>query len=275
MKATSFATLLRTLLLWLLLEVIAAAQVSLPGGGTVLRSWLTALAHPAQTLTGWLGEVGGFASAGLRDQRSLAAEALAIRRQLELLQAETSLLREDLKAVDEASALQLLIPLLADRCVAARCLFRHPGLGRMQVSAGAVEGVRADTAVMSAGGLVGRVTRVDARTSWVELITHPAAAVAVEAQEGRVQGLAVGTGSGLSVEYVPRSAELLRGSILSTSGADGIYPPGLPVARVSSVRESELPYLLVRAMPLAEFTSLRAVLLLPYWPPAQPAPRVP
>jgi rod shape-determining protein MreC len=97
-------------------------------------------------------------------------------------------------------------------------------------------------------------------------VTHPAAAVAVQTPEGQVHGLAVGSGrEALAVEYVPRSAELLRGDTLVTSSADGIYPPGIPVATVTGIRESDAAFLEVRAVPAARLDTLRVVLLLPEW----------
>lgn len=104
------------------------------------------------------------------------------------------------------------------------------------------------------------------RTLWLELITHPAAAVAVHTRDGTVPGLATGSGSlELEVAYVARTARLLRGDLLYTSGADGIYPPGIPVAEVVRIRESDATFLEVVARPLAELPTTRVVLLLPDW----------
>ena len=119
---------------------------------------------------------------------------------------------------------------------------------------------------MACGGVVGRVVRSDGRRCWIELITHPVAAVAVQTPDGRVQGLAVGSESrGLEIHFVPRQAELLRGAELFTSGADGIYPPGLAVCRVTSVRESAGAFLEVRAEPTATLETARVILLLDGW----------
>jgi rod shape-determining protein MreC len=123
-----------------------------------------------------------------------------------------------------------------------------------------------DTAAVGAAGLVGRVISTDLDSAWLELITHPVAAVAVCTPDGGVHGLAEGAGPNrLAVRYIPRSAEILRGTELVTSGADGVYPPGLPVGRVAWVRESDDPFLTVTATPSARLANLRIVLLLPQW----------
>jgi rod shape-determining protein MreC len=110
------------------------------------------------------------------------------------------------------------------------------------------------------------VIRSEGRRCWIELITNPVAAVAVQTPDGSVQGLAVGSDSGeLEIQFVPRQAELLRGDDLVTSGADGIHPPGLPLGRVTSVRESDRPFLDVRAEPATILATARVVLLLDGW----------
>jgi rod shape-determining protein MreC len=128
--------------------------------------------------------------------------------------------------------------------------------------------VPADTPVVGATGLVGRVIRSSRRSCWIETLTHPAAAVAVMTQSGEIEGLVTGDGTrDVAVEYVSRNAELLRGELLVTSGADGIYPPGIPVAAVSRIRESDAAFLEVLATPAVDLSRVRVVLLLPDWAP--------
>jgi cell shape-determining protein MreC len=64
---------------------------------------------------------------------------------------------------------------------------------------------------------------------------------------------------------VPRQATLERGTVLMTSGGDGIFPPGIPTVRIVRVRESEDPFLEVRAVTSANLRTARVVLLLPDW----------
>jgi rod shape-determining protein MreC len=70
------------------------------------------------------------------------------------------------------------------------------------------------------------------------------------------------------VAYIPRQAALERGALLVTSGGDGIYPPGIPAARVTRIRESDEPFLEVTASPTANLHAIRMVLILPEWAPA-------
>jgi rod shape-determining protein MreC len=262
--------LIRLLLLWLLLEALAAAQVRREGGSTVLGDWLTTAARPGVAVCSWLARGASDLTLGLGDYRQLVIRYQRLRLEREQLEARNLLLEEDMAAMEETMGLPHVgIRLEADSIV-TRCTFRNLGQGRMQISAGRVEEVVPSSAVLGPHGLVGRVVRSRARSSWVELLTHPAAAVAIRSEDGAVEGLASGTGSDeLRVEFIPRRAQLLRGTLLVSSGADGIFPPGLAVARVRTVRETEGPFLEVRAAPTAHLATLRTVVVLPQvaqWP---------
>ena len=62
-----------------------------------------------------------------------------------------------------------------------------------------------------------------------------------------------------------RQANLERGTVLMTSGGDGIFPPGIPTARIVRVRESDDPFLEVRAVSSADLRTARVVLILSQW----------
>jgi rod shape-determining protein MreC len=262
--------LLRLVLIWLLLETIAAAQVRDASGRTALGSWLAALARPLAATTTWAAELGSDLVFGLRDHSRLVSETRRLRHEVEDCRARSLLLREDLLALREVSLLENVVDGLEADCISARATYRNLALGRMYVTAGRSRHVHRDTPALGAGGLVGRVVHSLEGHSWIELIIHPAAAVAVHTPDGGLQALATGSGSAqMRVQFVPRDAQLVRGAILVTSGADEIYPPGIPVARVSTVRESDDPFLDVIAVPTADLATLRVVLLLPRWTRAQ------
>ncbi|MEJ2580546.1 MAG: rod shape-determining protein MreC [Acidobacteriota bacterium] len=150
-----------------------------------------------------------------------------------------------------------------------RCAYRDLAAGTMEVRTAELRVLRHDTPVVSSNGLVGRVVRSDGRRHWLQLITHTAAAVAVQTEDATVQGLALGSGSAvMTVAYVPRQAELETGALLVTSGGDGIYPPGIPTARVTRVRESDDPFLEITAASSADLQATQVVLMLPAWAPA-------
>jgi rod shape-determining protein MreC len=53
------------------------------------------------------------------------------------------------------------------------------------------------------------------------------------------------------------------GDVLTTSGVDGVYPPGLPVARVDKVeRRTEAVFARIECVPIAMVAGVRHVLVL-------------
>ena len=269
---TDARTMLRsTILIWLLLELVAAAQVYTSDGATVLVSWLRAAVRPATWSAERLGDLAIDLSLGVRNLRHVIADNRDLRFELSQARARELLLRQDLAAAREIDGLVAAAAELETAAALARCSYRNLSTGLMEARTSEPIRIRRDTPAVTSAGLVGRVVRSDNRRHWLELLTHPAAAVAVQTEDARVHGLAVGTGGELlEIRYVPRQSALVRGTLLVTSGADGIYPAGIAVARVTRVRETENAFLEVRGVPSAELREARLVLLLPAWSPGEP-----
>lgn len=260
----------RTLLLWIMLELFAALQVRTAGGGTLLVSWLRAVVLPVEWTAERLGNLAVDLSLGTRNLQRVIVDNRKMRLELDEVRARELLLREDHIALREVNGLALAGPgfELEAGSVVARCTYRDLAAGTMEVRTAVPATIPRDTPVVTAQGLVGRVVRSESRRHWLQLLNHAAAAVAVQTEDGQVQGLAMGTGTAeLRVAYVPRQAQLVRGALLVTSGADGIYPPGIPTATVFRVRESDAAFLEIGAAPSADLGVARVVLLLPAWSP--------
>jgi rod shape-determining protein MreC len=193
-----------------------------------------------------------------------------MRNQVEELQARQLLLQADLDAFRQIGDFSGPDAEYGAGAVIGRCAYRDLVSGAMEVRTARPMRLERDTPVIAAGGLVGRVMKSEGHRHWLQLLTHAAAAVAVQTEDSVVQGLALGTGGDiLTIAYVPRQARLKRGAVLLTSGGDGVYPPGLPTARVIRVRESDDPFLEVTAVATADLRSTRMVLLLPKWAPKE------
>lgn len=256
----------RTIFLWAALELLSAWQVRSPSGTPVLFSWLRAVTNP---IIAGIEGVGGLVSdigVGLSDLQQVVADNQQMRLQLEDLRARNLLLKEDLNALRETSDLVKTGADFQPGSIVARCAYRDLGAGTMEVRTSEKVFITRDAPAVGAHGLIGRVVRSEGRRHWLQLLTHAAAAVAVQTDDGRVQGLALGTGGDrLTIAYVPRQATLERGTVLMTSGGDGIFPPGIPAVRIVRVRESNDPFLEVSAVSSANLRTTRAVLLLSEW----------
>lgn len=114
-------------------------------------------------------------------------------------------------------------------------------------------------------GIVGQVTRVYPLLNEVTLITDKDHAVPVQVLRNGLRAVVFGSGdiSELSLRYMPVSSDIQEGDTLVTSGIDGTYPPGLPVARVSHIeRDPAYPFARIRCTPIAGVDKHRQLLIL-------------
>jgi rod shape-determining protein MreC len=261
------ASFLRTALLWSLLEILAAWQVR-TADGPVLLAWLRAVIHPVVATADRVGDLTVDVGLGIHDLQRVITDNRRLRLQLEEIRARELLLEEDLQALREACRLAGPTSEFEPGARVARCAFRDLSAGTMEIRTESRVVIPRDAAVMTTGGLVGRVVRSEGRRHWLQMLTHVTAAVAVRTTDGSLNGLALGTGTeALTVAYVPRQGHLARGVVLVTSGGDGIFPPGIPAVEVIRVRETEDPFLEVRAVPTVNLKTVRVVLILPDWSP--------
>jgi len=128
-------------------------------------------------------------------------------------------------------------------------------------------------------GVVGQVTRVFPFSAEVTLITDKDQAVPVQIVRNGMRSVAFGLGNGqLELKYMPANADVQPGDVLVTSGLDGIYLPGFPVARVINVeRDSAYSFARIYCAPIAAVENFGEVMVLdPRKPlPAQPADATP
>jgi len=231
-------------------------------------AWVRAVIHPVVTTADWVGDLTVDLGLGIRDLQRVITDNRRLRLQLEETRARELLLEEDLQALREASRLVGLTSEFETGARVARCTFRNLSAGSMEIRTESGVVIPRDAPVVSSDGLVGRVIRSEGRRHWLQMLTHVAAAAAVRTTDGSLNGLALGTGTeSLAVAYVPRQGHLERGAVLVTSGGDGIFPPGIPAVKVVRVRETEDPFLEVRAVPTVNLNTVRVVLILPNWSP--------
>ena len=172
----------------------------------------------------------------------------------------------------ELKRLRALIQLPVDqswRPLGARVLAGRMGpnavLDSITISRGYSTGGRPGTPIVPHQGLVGRVLKASAHSAIALLLTDPGSRIAVFAQETRAPGILTGHGTGqpMEVNFVQRAARVHEGEILITSGLDGKYPKGIPVAKVLSVAPSDYTqFMAIKAEPLVDLHHLEEVLLL-------------
>ena len=150
-----------------------------------------------------------------------------------------------------------------------------PEFRTITVDKGTSEGIRADMAVISPAGVVGRIIQPSSRASKVQLLIDRNAAAGALIERTRAQGVVVGTGTDeLRMDYVSGSADVKAGDAVVTSGIDGIYPKGFVIGQIQSVRRGAGQYSAIVIRPAVDFATLEAVLvvLTPPSPPEASAP---
>jgi rod shape-determining protein MreC len=110
------------------------------------------------------------------------------------------------------------------------------------------------------------VTLVHPLVSEVTLIIDRDLAIPVLNVRTGVRSLAFGDaggGGGLELRFMGSNTDVLQGDLLTTSGVDGVYPPGLPVARIDRIeRRAETAFARIHCIPLALVSGVRHVVVL-------------
>jgi rod shape-determining protein MreC len=164
-------------------------------------------------------------------------------------------------------ALLDLRPLVHVRSFAAEVLYEaaDPFSRKLFIDRGATQGVVLGAPVVGPDGVLGQVTRVFPLSSQVTLLIDKDAAIPVLNARTLARSAAFGGAGGDAMElrYMAANADVQVGDELMTSGVDGVYPPGLSVARVSAVeRRAESGFARILLTPSASSDGVRHVLVL-------------
>jgi rod shape-determining protein MreC len=246
------------------LFVLMAVQVR-QGGPVSSEGYLLRLASPlVRVASGITGGMTGLWNdyVNLRGTHHRNAE----------LELELTELRMELQRLEEArlqnERLRALLDLkegMGTPTVAAHVIANNTlGLSHtILVDRGSDAGLQPNMAVVSSSGVVGRVWTVSPKVAKIQLITDAEAGTAVLVQRTRVQGILLGSGSEMvALEYVSTHEDVAEGDLLVTSGQDGIYAKGLPVAVVDKVGDARGILRSIQAAPRVDFRKLEEVLIL-------------
>lgn len=144
---------------------------------------------------------------------------------------------------------------------------RDPFTQKVVIGKGSQQNIQDGAPVVTEDGVIGQVTRVFPLQSEVTLLTDKDQAVPVQIARTGLRSVIYGTPKGdtLDLRFVPISADVQAGDELVTSGLDGIYPPGLPVAKVLRVdKQADTAFARVVCVPIAAVRGTRQLLVLHY-----------
>ena len=232
----------------------------------LLRQGMSLFTHPLQQAAhapvDYLKDAGSYFSSIARFQDENArlkraqlngAETLLRTRQLE---AENERLRKllDVKGRQQANGRVAQILYAA----------RDPFSRRVIVDKGQQDKIIAGQPVVDAAGVVGQVTRVFPFVSEITLITDKDQAVPVQIVRNGLRSVVFGLGNGqLELRFMPANADVQKGDLLVTSGLDGIFLPGFPVAKVVQIeRDTSYSFARIYCVPLAGVENFGEVMVL-------------
>jgi rod shape-determining protein MreC len=250
--------------------LLMSAQAQHPQSGqSVLRAWSVAVAAPVlSSLHNGMSALGrGWDS--YVALRGVSQENKTLRQEVDELKQQVAQLQEDAREAQRLRGMLSLGERLPVKSVAAQVIGRDVSIWfqSVMINRGRRDGVESGAAVITPGGLVGRIIEVGPLSSRVQLITDErsgtGAAIGVLG-ESRGVGVVVGSNEALcKMRYVPGSEPVREGETVFTTGQDRIYPRGIPVGRVLSVqRGSAMVSHDITIEPAARLNRLEEVLVL-------------
>jgi rod shape-determining protein MreC len=200
----------------------------------------------------------------LKSQQVVAAQAM---QEAQLQMAENAHLRKLMGARAHLPVTSMMSEILYDA--------RDPSTRKVVLDRGTRQGVQLGLPVIDNAGVVGQVTRVFPFTSEVTLLTDKEQAIPVQVLRNGLRSVAYGRGQSglLDLRFMAPNADIQVGDVLITSGMDGVYPPGLAVAKVVQVESSAAgAFGRVVCQPLAGIDRNRQLLILMSRPDLLPRP---
>lgn len=157
---------------------------------------------------------------------------------------------------------------LETKGLAAEVLYdaADPYTRKLIINKGMTNGIKISSPVMDEHGVLGQVTHVLPLVSEVTLVTDREHSIPVLNTRTGARGVAYGESGGaplLELRFMATNADIEVGDVLSTSGVDGIYPPGVSVAKVVKVeRRAETAFARILCEPLGRVQGARHVMVL-------------
>src|ERR1700728_1704296 len=196
--------------------------------------------------------------------RGVRAETRQLKEQIEKMSLEQVRLSEDATQAHRLQSLLAFRGAVHLQTVPAQVIGSSGSdLSRsVYIDKGSNDGIAPDMAVITAGGIVGKVLRVYPSTSLVLMINDQSSGVGAMLEKSRLQGVLRGTPDGqVILERVMSDEQVAPGETVLSSGGDQIFPKGLPVGTVTKVSPGRALFLNIQIKPAADLSRLEEVLV--------------
>lgn len=194
-------------------------------------------------------------SKDVRQKLLLQAQRAA---QVEQLTLENKQLRSLLNLHERLNTVGVVAEVLYDAA--------DPYTRKLIINKGMTNGVKTSAPVMDEHGILGQVTRVLPLVSEVTLVTDREHSIPVLNTRTGARGVAYGESGGaplLELRFMATNADIEVGDQLTTSGVDGVYPPGVPVGIVTKVeRRAETAFARILCEPVGRVQGAKHVMVI-------------
>lgn len=133
------------------------------------------------------------------------------------------------------------------------------------IDKGAKDGLKTDQAVITPDGIVGKLRDVFPHTSQVLLINDQTSGAGVLLATTRIRAILRGSTTGqILINNLTPDERIKSGEQVLSSGGDQVYPRGLPVGTIESIKidPDHQPYTLIQLRPAANLNQLEEVLVI-------------
>ncbi|HSV59607.1 MAG TPA: rod shape-determining protein MreC [Variovorax sp.] len=142
-----------------------------------------------------------------------------------------------------------------------------PYTRKVIIDQGQTHGIAPGSPVIDADGVLGQVTLVQPLSSEVTLVIDRDLSIPVQNTRTGARSVAFGDasahGGGMELRFMAANADLREGDLLATSGVDGVYPAGIPVAKIDRIeRRADSAFARIHCVPIAVVSGARYVLVL-------------
>lgn len=261
--------------------LVLSSQVTTERGDSALRAFLMATLSPFQRGASAVVESVRSVWYGYIDLRGVREENERLKQQVARLEQSLWIERDVVASYRRLSGVLDLAERMPTEPIVAEVigLDASAWVDTITVNRGTRHEVKLNAPVVAAGGLVGRVTSVGRDVAQIQVLTDRDCSVGALLSRTRTRGMVTGSGedrsaTGLTLNYVSNLEDVVEGDPIITSGIDGIYPKGLAIGRVATVRNGPRLFKLVTVEPAARLDRLEEVFILPPFPEPELTERV-
>lgn len=202
------------------------------------------------------------------DPESMGSQMMALEAENQLYKKKQAALETIAQENQELRGLLALEMPKAYQKVSAQVILRppHQWFESLVIDRGFEAGLSVNQVVLNAEGVVGKLIEVSAKTAKVQLTSHPEAMVSCLVGVEHVPGVLTGQyrNQPAQLRYLQNHVQIKAGTEVTTSGLGGVYPPGLLLGRVKSVKKDPalpVPDVSVELSPLEKNIDFLVVLV--------------